>query len=93
MWFPGYRGCRSRSCLLNWRSSPQMLINSEISEVEAKIAALEKVKRDLNQNLLGLKEEELELNDECECVPTRRRTHTALSLILCITSHTSRRHQ
>lgn len=45
-----------------------MLINNDISEVEAKIAALQLVKKDLEKGLLGLKEEELELNDEFEGV-------------------------
>ncbi len=45
-----------------------MLLNSELNEVEAKIAALETVKEGLNRRLVGLQEEELELNDEYEGV-------------------------
>ena len=41
-----------------------MLISAEMHEVETKIAALEKVKQGLQRNLVGLREEELELNEE-----------------------------
>lgn len=46
----------------------RMLINSEINEVEARIASLENVKQSLQKSLLGLREEELELNDEFDGV-------------------------
>ncbi|KDN45098.1 WD40 repeat-like protein [Tilletiaria anomala UBC 951] len=46
----------------------RMLLNSEMSELEAKIAALENVKHGLHCSLVGLQEEELELNDEFEGV-------------------------
>lgn len=46
----------------------RMLINSEVAEVEARIASLELVKQNLAKSLLGLREEELELNDELDGV-------------------------
>lgn len=42
------------------------LLNGQIKDVEGKIAALERVREDLRRGLLGLKEEELELEDERE---------------------------
>lgn len=45
-----------------------MLLNSELAEVDSKIAALERVKHGLERSLIGLQEEELELNDEHEGV-------------------------
>ncbi|SPO32586.1 related to CAF4 - CCR4 associated factor [Ustilago trichophora] len=44
------------------------LIDSELAAVDAKIKVLEKIKAGLNKKLLGLREEELELNDEHEGV-------------------------
>ncbi|SNX85985.1 related to CAF4 - CCR4 associated factor [Melanopsichium pennsylvanicum] len=44
------------------------LIDSELATVDAKIKVLEKIKAGLNKKLLGLREEELELNDEHEGV-------------------------
>jgi hypothetical protein len=41
------------------------ILDKEISGVEEKIRALEEVKERLQQELLGLREEELELEDEC----------------------------
>ncbi|UZJ54614.1 hypothetical protein CBS101457_003934 [Exobasidium rhododendri] len=46
----------------------RMLINSEIEEVEARIAEMELIKQNLQKSLLGLREEELELNDEFDGV-------------------------
>lgn len=43
------------------------LVNGQVKEVEDKIAALEKVREDLRRGLLGLREEELELEDERAC--------------------------
>jgi len=45
-----------------------MLLDSEMAEVESKIAALERVRHGLERSLVGLQEEELELNDEHESV-------------------------
>ena len=42
------------------------LLNGQIKDVEGKMAALEKVREDLRRGLLGLREEELELEDERE---------------------------
>ncbi|BGP34129.1 Mitochondrial fission protein [Rhodotorula toruloides] len=47
------------------------LLNGQIKDVEAKIAALEKVREDLRKGLLGLREEELELEDELEGIESR----------------------
>ncbi|PWY98263.1 mitochondrial division protein 1 [Testicularia cyperi] len=44
------------------------LIASEIAAVDAKIQVLERIKSGLNDKVLGLREEELELNDEHEGV-------------------------
>lgn len=46
----------------------RMLINAEIAEVEARIAALDAVKQNLNKDLVGIREEELELTDEFDGV-------------------------
>ncbi|MCO5565586.1 hypothetical protein L7F22_019260 [Adiantum nelumboides] len=46
----------------------RMLINSEVNEVAQRIAALDAIKQNLQKSLVALKEEELELNDECEGV-------------------------
>lgn len=46
----------------------RMLVNSEIAEVEARIAALELVKQGLTRSLTSLREDELELNDEYDGV-------------------------
>ncbi|PWN89328.1 WD40 repeat-like protein [Acaromyces ingoldii] len=46
----------------------RMLLNAEISEVEARMAALALVRDNLQKDLLDLQEEELELNDEFEGV-------------------------
>lgn len=43
----------------------QAVINSQIGDVESKIAALDSIRDDLRRRLLGLREEELELEDEC----------------------------
>lgn len=40
------------------------LLNGQIKDVEGKMAALEKVREELRRGLLGLREEELELEDE-----------------------------
>jgi hypothetical protein len=42
----------------------QSVINSEISEVDAKILSLEAIRTGLQRNLLALRELELELDDE-----------------------------
>jgi division protein 1 len=42
------------------------ILNKEITGVEEKIRVLEEVKEGLERELLGLREEELELEDECE---------------------------
>lgn len=55
----------------------RMLINSEIQEVEARIASLELVKHNLQKSLLGLREEELELSDE----------YDGVSELLAVTKH------
>ncbi|BGP57037.1 Mitochondrial fission protein [Rhodotorula sphaerocarpa] len=47
------------------------LLNGQIKDVEGKIAALERVREDLRRGLLGLKEEELELEDELEGIEIR----------------------
>ena len=44
----------------------QALIDNEITEVTHKIEALDAIRSKLEQDLLGLQEEELELDDECE---------------------------
>lgn len=46
----------------------RMIINSDIAEVEARIASMLVVKQNLQKSLLGLREEELELNDESDGV-------------------------
>ncbi|GAA5986014.1 hypothetical protein JCM10908_006371 [Rhodotorula pacifica] len=47
------------------------LLNGQIKDVEGKIAALEKVREELRRGMLGLREEELELEDELEGIQTR----------------------
>ncbi|KWU46066.1 WD40 repeat-like protein [Rhodotorula sp. JG-1b] len=47
------------------------LLNGQIKDVEGKMAALEKVRENLQRGLLGLREEELELEDELEGIQTR----------------------
>lgn len=44
--------------------SQKTLINSEISEITQKIAALDAIRDRLEQELLNLQEDELELDDE-----------------------------
>jgi len=44
------------------------LINSEIEEITNKIHALDEIRVKLEQDLLKLQEEELELDDERECL-------------------------
>ena len=44
----------------------KVLLNSEIGQVDAKIAALEAIRAELKRGLLHLREEELELDDERE---------------------------
>lgn len=46
-------------------------MNGEIGEIEAKIAALDTVREGLRRGLLGLREEELELEDERAFFPSR----------------------
>lgn len=41
------------------------MINSQIHDVEVKINELAAIRDDLRRSLLGLREEELELEDEC----------------------------
>lgn len=45
--------------------SYQSLLSSEIEEVSGKIAALETIRADLEQGILKLREEDLELVEEC----------------------------
>jgi len=45
----------------------QSLINSEITEITHKIAALDTIREKLEQDLLRLQEDELELDDERTC--------------------------
>ncbi|KAI5477173.1 mitochondrial division protein [Pseudohyphozyma bogoriensis] len=47
------------------------LLNTQISEVEAKIAALDSIREGLRHGLLGLREEELELEDELQGINER----------------------
>ncbi|KAE8266343.1 hypothetical protein A4X09_0g6002 [Tilletia walkeri] len=42
----------------------RMLLTAEITEVDSKIAALEAVRNDLHRGLVGMREEELELDEE-----------------------------
>lgn len=46
------------------------LVIKDLEELEARIKRLEDVKKELGNRLLELKEEELELDDECESVST-----------------------
>lgn len=47
----------------------QALLNAEIDQIEHKIADLDVIRQDLRRGLLGLREEELELDDERELSP------------------------
>ncbi|GAA6012326.1 hypothetical protein JCM10207_002805 [Rhodosporidiobolus poonsookiae] len=47
------------------------LVNGQIREVEDKIRALERVREELRRGLMGLREEELELEDELEGIQAR----------------------
>ncbi|GAA5903223.1 hypothetical protein JCM5296_001210 [Sporobolomyces johnsonii] len=47
------------------------LLNGQIRDVEAQIARLEEIREGLRKGLLGLREEELELEDELEGIQTR----------------------
>ncbi|GAA6057299.1 hypothetical protein JCM3770_001706 [Rhodotorula araucariae] len=47
------------------------LVHGQIKDVEERIAALDKVREDLRRGLLGLREEELELEDELEGTQAR----------------------
>lgn len=42
-------------------------MGNEIAEITTKIEALDAIRAKLEQDLLKLQEEELELDDECEC--------------------------
>ena len=56
-------------------------MNNEISEITAKIEALDAIRAKLERNLLKLQEEELELDDECEpllALSIRQAFHSAL---------------
>lgn len=57
---------RSGRAMLTLARDLQALLNGEISEVDKKIAALDAIREGLRRNLLGLREEELELEDERE---------------------------
>ena len=46
----------------------QALINNEIEEITHKIDALDAMRAKLEEDLLKLQEDELELDDECECL-------------------------
>ncbi|BGP50286.1 Mitochondrial fission protein [Rhodotorula kratochvilovae] len=47
------------------------LVNGQIKDVEERIAKLDKVREELRRGLLGLREEELELEDELEGIQAR----------------------
>lgn len=52
-------------------SNNQAVLNGQIGEVEQKIAELDAIRDGLKRGLLGLREEELELEDERKVNPLR----------------------
>lgn len=55
-------------------------MGNEIAEITTKIEALDAIRAKLEQDLLKLQEEELELDDECEC---------PLALLIQLASHSA----